>query len=184
MIPTWGPFNLSDSGSIQYLPLFWQILYLSKNISYLLEYKLNCHKILWSTWSDFDRAKIVSGQIQLISGGPSAVYWADRPRLHSGHIIGVTEAYRCIWRTVCGTWADCPCCNFFCWSEPLVKNFMNGGPSALPNFRQLRILPIFTISTLNLDYCSNKIQKISKQAWTPSKNSYEWVRMRNQKEIE
>ena len=29
-------------------------------------------------------------------------YLADRPRLLSGHIIGVTEAYRCIWRTVRG----------------------------------------------------------------------------------
>jgi len=38
------------------------------------------------------------------------------------------------------------------------------GPSALPNFRQFRILPIFTISTLNWDHCSNKITKISKLA--------------------
>ena len=37
---------------------------------------------------------------------------ADRPRLHSGHIIGVTEAYRCIWRTVSGSLADYPRYNF------------------------------------------------------------------------
>ena len=29
---------------------------------------------LWSSWSDFDRAKIVSGWIQLISGGPFATF--------------------------------------------------------------------------------------------------------------
>ena len=70
-----------------------------------------------------------SGQIQLISGGPSAAYLADRPRLHSGHIIGVTEAYRCIWRTVRDPWAAVRAA-IFCRSEPLVKNFMNGGQSA------------------------------------------------------
>ena len=115
-------------------------------------------------------------------------YLADRPRLLSGHIIGVTEAYRCIWRTVRGPWADCPRYNFSAdkslwWKSSWMADSppLTRGPSALPNFRQPRILPTFTISTLNWDYCSNNIPKISKLASTPSKDSYEWVRMRNQK---
>ena len=86
--------------------------------------------------SDLDRVEFVSEQIQLISGGPSAVYWrtvrgilVDRPRLLSGHTIGVTEAYRCIWRTVRGPWADCPRCNFLLITASSEK-LMNGGPSA------------------------------------------------------
>ena len=73
-----------------------------------------------------------SGQIQLISGGPSAAYLADRPRLHSGHIIGVTEAYRCIWRTVRGPWADCPCCNFL---------LIRASGEKLHEWRTVRLLP-------------------------------------------
>ena len=155
------------------------------------------NKILWQfnlsqadrLWYTYGPSALASLAIQLLwctgVGQTEAyrtvrAYLADHPRLLSGHIIGVTEAYRCIWQTVRAT--------IFCWSEPLVKNFMNGGPSASyprtvrpTNFRQPRILPTFTISTLNWDLCSNKIPKISKLAWTPSKDSYEWVRMINQK---
>ena len=59
-------------------------------------------------------------------------YLADRPRLLSGHTIGVTEAYRCIWRTVRGSWADCPCYNFL---------LIRASGEKLHEWRTVRLLP-------------------------------------------
>ena len=59
-------------------------------------------------------------------------YLADRPCLFSGHIIGVTEAYRCIWRTVRGDWADCPRCNFL---------LIRASGEKLHKWRTVRLLP-------------------------------------------
>ena len=59
-------------------------------------------------------------------------YLADRPCLFSGHIIGVTEAYRCIWRTVRDPWADCPRCNFL---------QIRASGAKLHEWRTVRLLP-------------------------------------------
>ena len=95
---------------------------------------------------------------------------ADRPRSFGG----LSAMNFCGWQLLCrasggqSLWtADCP---------PHTR-----GLSALPKIWQPRIFSIFTISTLNWEHCSNKIPKISRLARTPSKDSYEWVRMRNQK---
>ena len=101
-----------------------------KNLSF--QTFLDCYQILTELRLFLGRFNLSQADRPRYTGGPSAPaslviqllrctdvglteayqtvhgYLADRPRLLSGHTIGVTEAYRCIWRTVRGPWADCP----------------------------------------------------------------------------
>ena len=105
-----------------------------KNLSF--QTFLDCYQILTELRLFLGRFNLSQADRPRYTGGPSAPaslviqllrctdvglteayrtvrgYLAYRPRLLSAHIIGVTEAYRCIWRTVRGPWADCPRCNF------------------------------------------------------------------------
>ena len=101
-------------------------------------------------------------QILPNTGGPSAVLW----RTVRSVFLRLTTFCRASGGQVSWT-ADC---------SPLTR-----GPSAVPNFRQPRILPTFSIPTLIWDHCSYKNPKISNIAWKPSKDSYEQVTTRIQK---
>ena len=125
-----------------------------KNLSF--QTFLDCYQILTELRLFLGRFNLSLADRPWYTGGPSApaslviqllrctgvrlteAYWTvrgdlvDRPRLLSGHIIGVTEAYRCIWRTVRGPWADCPRCNFL---------LIRASGEKLHEWRTVRLLP-------------------------------------------
>ena len=181
-----------------------------KNLSF--QTFLDCYQILTELRLFLGRFNLSQADRPRYTGGPSAPaslviqllrctgvglteayrtvrgYLADRLRLHSGHIISVTEVYQCIWRTVHGTWADCPCCNFLlirASSEKLHEwqtvrllhtDCLHYQISDSLEFRQLSQFQLWIGIIAQITF-----QKSQKLAWTPSKDSYEWVRIINQK---